>query len=56
LQDGFWRRVANGWQLKLKLSNDSFKKYAGLKEENFKQLNDYMKTNHNKEIQVQELR
>lgn len=55
LHEVFWRRVASGWQLKFRLTNGKVKKYDGLKEDHLKKLQEYMKNNHDKEIQANEL-
>ena len=56
LEDAVWRRVANGWQLKMRLANGKVKKYNGFKEEALKKLQEYMSNTHDKDIKETELR
>ena len=53
--DIYWRRVARGWQLKLRLENGKVKKFDGLKEEHKSKIGDFMQSQIGKEMEVQEM-
>ena len=53
--DIYWRRVARGWQLKLRLENGKVKKFDGLKEEHKSKIGEFMQSQIGKEMEVQEM-
>lgn len=53
--DIYWRRVARGWQLKLRLENGKVKKFDGLKEEHKSKIGEFMQSQIGKEMEIQEM-
>lgn len=53
--DIYWRRVARGWQLKLRLENGKVKKFDGLKEEHRSKIGEFMQSQIGKEMEIQEM-